>query len=92
MSFKDAAIKVLRCSKEPMTAREITNAALSQGFISTTGKTPEESMAARLHVDVARNPNTPFRKNVLEGQKGEGRVSARWELNDKIASGSDQRK
>ena len=48
MDFKAAAREVLR---------EI---ALESGYLESTGRTPPNTMRARLSVDVRDNPGTPF--------------------------------
>ncbi|BDA42156.1 hypothetical protein COCOBI_03-0410 [Coccomyxa sp. Obi] len=50
--FKRAAYQVLQGTSEAMTAKELTQAAIDQGFISTTGKTPELTMASSLYMDI----------------------------------------
>lgn len=62
MSYKAAAIELLRRSGEPMTAKELTAQAIEEGLIAPEGKTPEATMAAQLYVDINKNPKTPFKK------------------------------
>jgi len=52
VSFKIAAIKVLRESKGPLHYDEITKRALDKGLIETSGATPEATMIAQLSVDI----------------------------------------
>jgi hypothetical protein len=56
MSFVDAAEFVLDVSKRPKTAREITAEATRRGLIASSGKTPQQTMAARLY-DRVHSPN-----------------------------------
>ena len=49
LSFKGAAIKILKEADEPLTAKEITEVALEEGLIETSGATPQATMAATLH-------------------------------------------
>ncbi len=51
-SFKMAAIKVLRKSKEPLHYQEITKMAIDQNLIETSGATPEATMNAQIAVDI----------------------------------------
>jgi len=51
-TFKDAAIKVLRQSGKPLHYREIVERALSMGYVSTSGKTPADSMGSRIATDL----------------------------------------
>ena len=55
-SFLDAAEKVLDQfgNRKPMHYREITDKAINQGWLSTSGKTPEASMNAQLGTELKR--------------------------------------
>ncbi|MEW6378857.1 MAG: HTH domain-containing protein [bacterium] len=55
-SFRLAAIKILREAKEPLHYEEITNRALEQNLIETSGATPEASMNAQISTDI-KNKN-----------------------------------
>jgi HJR/Mrr/RecB family endonuclease len=61
LSFKDAAIRILGVTGEPMSARDITDRAIADGLIETTGKTPAATMAAQLYVDINKGKSR-FRK------------------------------
>ncbi|MCX8174977.1 MAG: HTH domain-containing protein [Candidatus Micrarchaeota archaeon] len=54
MGFYEAAEKVLLKAKKPMTAKRITEIALTEGLLKTDGKTPHATMAARLYMDIIR--------------------------------------
>ncbi|MEO1031982.1 MAG: winged helix-turn-helix domain-containing protein, partial [Bacteroidota bacterium] len=54
LSFKGAAIKILKEADEPLTAKEITEVALEEGLIETSGATPEATMAAQLYTDTGK--------------------------------------
>ncbi|RKQ49922.1 HB1/ASXL restriction endonuclease-like protein with HTH domain [Roseivirga pacifica] len=54
LSFKDAAIKILKEAEEPLSAKEITQIALSEELIETSGATPEATMAAQLYTDTGK--------------------------------------
>ncbi len=54
-SFLAAAYKVLSELKEPMTAQDITEAATSHGWLSSSGKTPPQTMKSKLSTDILRN-------------------------------------
>lgn len=62
ISFKKAAVKILERTAKPMTAAEITQIALEERLIETTGETPEASMAAQIYVDINKDKDSPFRK------------------------------
>lgn len=51
-SFKLAAIKILKESKEPLHYEEITKRALDKNLIETTGQTSEATMNAQITVDI----------------------------------------
>src|SRR5918912_657501 len=55
-SYVEAAVEVLRDARRPLTTREMTDEALRRGLIPTAGKTPQNSMSARLYVAVRNNP------------------------------------
>jgi len=54
LSFKKAAIKILEAAEEPLSAKEITQIALNEELIETSGATPEATMAAQLYTDTGK--------------------------------------
>jgi DNA-directed RNA polymerase delta subunit len=54
LSFADAAFEILKKQGRPLSADEISSAALSEGLVSTSGKTPSATMSARLYMDIKR--------------------------------------
>ncbi len=52
VSFKLAAIKILKEKGKPLHADEITKIALEKNLIETTGATPEATMHAQIAVDI----------------------------------------
>lgn len=54
LSFKEAAIKILKEAEEPLSAKEITRIALDSELIETSGATPEATMAAQLYTDTGK--------------------------------------
>jgi restriction endonuclease Mrr len=62
MSFKEAAVEILKKANEPLTAIEIATRATQEGLIQTEGKTPEATMAAQLYVDINKNKDSRFKK------------------------------
>jgi hypothetical protein len=54
LSFKEAAIKILKEAEEPLSAKEITRIALSEELIETFGATTEATMAAQLYTDTGK--------------------------------------
>ena len=62
MSYKAAAIELLKRSGEPMTAKALAEQAIEEGLIAPEGKTPEATMGALMYLDIKRNPASPFKK------------------------------
>ena len=60
MDFKRAAREVLREVGHPLHYTDITEIALESGYLHSEGRTPQNTMRARLSVDVRDNPETPF--------------------------------
>lgn len=67
MTFKDAAIKILSESKTPLHYREITQLALDNVYIETTGATPEATMAAQISTDIKTKKEKSSFIKVAEG-------------------------
>jgi hypothetical protein len=79
MKYTDAAVEVLRKAKRPLTADEITELALKQGLIKPRGKTPSETMKARLYCHVRDVPDSPIRREAEAGVGSRARRgSVRW--------------
>jgi hypothetical protein len=49
VTFYEAALQILKSSREPLTTREITERALENGLIVSRGKTPVATMGAELY-------------------------------------------
>ena len=59
--FLDVAYRVLMEAKKPLTPEEITDTGLKNRWLITTGKTPTESMRARLSTDILeKKEKSPF--------------------------------
>jgi len=54
LSFKEAAVKILKEADEPLSAKEITKIALEDALIETSGATPDATMAAQLYTDTGK--------------------------------------
>lgn len=64
-SFLDVAFDVLKIAKQPLIYQEIWETAKATGIsakIKTTGKTPWQTLGARLYVDVRDNDDSKFIK------------------------------
>ena len=75
MTFLEAAEKVLKSARRPLTTREVVEEALKKGLIQPQGKTPVASMKAVLY---AAPPGTPIRRLYDEGPSRARRGSVRW--------------
>ncbi|MGI8912106.1 MAG: winged helix-turn-helix domain-containing protein [Rubrobacteraceae bacterium] len=60
MDFKTAAREVLREVGHPIHYTDITEIAIQSGYLESAGRTPHNTMRARLSVDVRDNPDSPF--------------------------------
>jgi HB1, ASXL, restriction endonuclease HTH domain len=60
VDFKAAAREVLREVGHPLHYSDITELALESGYLSSAGRTPQNTMRARLSVDVRDNADSPF--------------------------------
>ena len=60
MDFKAAARQVLEEVGHPLHYTDITEIALHSGYLQSAGRTPQNTMRARLSVDVRDNPATLF--------------------------------
>ena len=59
MDFK-AAREVLQEVGRPLHYGDITELALESGYLASSGRTPQNTMRARLSVDVRDKSETPF--------------------------------
>jgi uncharacterized protein len=65
LTFFELAIKVLKEANKPMTIEEIWRYAQEREYdvlVGSKGKTPWQTMSARIYVDMRDNPNSPFVK------------------------------
>jgi hypothetical protein len=60
VDFKAAAREVLQEVGRPLHYTDITEIALQSGYLKSGGRTPQNTMRARLSVDVRDNPGSPF--------------------------------
>jgi len=87
VSFLAAAREILREAKEPMTSKELIAQAIKRGLVSSNGRTPDATMAARLYTFVLRNPAADIRKlsKKKKGNQRAKRGSVRWEYVERPA-------
>ena len=55
MTVKDAAKIVLKASNEPLNAQQIAQRILDQGLWKTEGKTPDQTVAANIYMDIKKH-------------------------------------
>jgi len=75
MTFLQAAEEVLRSTKRPLSAREITELALQRGLIQSVGKTPAATMRAALYKAPASGS---IQREFRRGRARAARGSVRW--------------
>lgn len=78
MTYYEAALQVLRSAGHPLTTREITDLAISEGLIVPVGKTPKASMARVLYLRVRNDPELV--KLEEPGKTGTRPRPVRWTL------------
>lgn len=69
MNFIELAEKIIREENRPLTQNEIWEIAKLKGydkFVGITGKTPWQTIGARLYVDIRDNPSSKFVKLKLK--------------------------
>lgn len=67
MTVKEAAKKVLEASNEPLNVKQITQRILEQGLWETEGKTPDQTVAAELYMDIRKHGEHSVFKLVSRG-------------------------
>lgn len=70
MNFKEAAYHILKRGKKPLSAKEITQIALREGLIRSTGKTPEATMGAVTYTDIKQKGEKSLFVKVKRGLFG----------------------
>lgn len=78
MTYLQAAIRVLRATRRPMTTRDITEAAVRNGYIRPHGKTPEATMSSALYRHV-NGSAAVIRRDHRPGPTRAVRDSVRWQ-------------
>ena len=78
MTYVEAAIAVLKAARKPMTAAEITEAALRKGLIQPRGKTPEATMSSALYTHTRDDREAALRREYRQGPNRAVRDSVRW--------------
>ncbi|MEA4866683.1 MAG: winged helix-turn-helix domain-containing protein, partial [Sphaerochaeta sp.] len=67
MTVKDAAKIVLKASNEPLNAQQIAQRILDQGLWKTEGKTPDQTVAANLYMEIKKHGDSSAFKLVSKG-------------------------
>ena len=77
------AIQVLADAEEPLSLREIMLYVEQRNLLTTSGKTPERTMASCIYVAVRDDPSCPIER-VGARVNGRGQSSrVRWQLRSK---------
>lgn len=76
MTYLEAAIKVLRANRRPLTTSEIMEQIARKGLIQVTGQTPEATLAAALYRNLGKHPQ--LRREAVQGQHRAQRGTVRW--------------
>lgn len=62
--FLRSAYEVLKMESRPLTAQQITDAAVERGLLRSDGRTPSQTMKAKLSVEILRNgTNSLFKRS-----------------------------
>lgn len=67
-SFIQVAIEILQNSKSPLTPKEITDIALKNSLLKTSGKTPAATMGAQIYIDIKRKGAKSYFIKTARGQ------------------------
>jgi hypothetical protein len=78
MTYYEAALEILRSARRPLTTREVTDLAITQGLIGPVGKTPHASMARVLYLRVRKDPELVKIEDLGDARAKRGTV--RWML------------
>jgi hypothetical protein len=87
MTYYEAALQILRSSRQPLTAREITELAITDGLIGPTGKTPHASMKRVLYLRMRNDPELVKLED--PGSTGAKWGTVRWTLRSASAADPD---
>lgn len=78
MTFLTAAEIILKSTKRPLTAREITDKAIRRGLIVASSKTPYATMRATLYIALKAHPPKNLQRAFRPGPARAARNSVRW--------------
>lgn len=62
----EAAYRILKATKKPLSTKEIIEKALKQGMISTAGKTPADTLRADIYLENKRREKRKVDKRFNE--------------------------
>ncbi len=80
MTFYEAALQILKSSRQPLTSQEITRRALELALVTSRGKTPAATMAAVLYRQLSSDPQLV--KIEDHGPTRAKRGTVRWTLRE----------
>jgi len=61
-SFRHCAYTILKRLGKPLSAKAIVSIGLKEGLISTSGKTPQNTLASLIYCEMKKDPNSVFMK------------------------------
>jgi len=61
-SFRHCAYTILKRAGKPLNAAEIVKVGIKEGMISTSGKTPQNTLASVIYCEIKKDPNCCFVK------------------------------
>lgn len=70
LSFREAAVEILKELDRPLSAKELITRILSAGLVSTTGKTPDRTLASLIYSDIRTNGSKSRFRKVAKGLFG----------------------
>jgi len=66
--FLNAAYIVFKKEQAPLSAKELTDKAIEQGFLATKGKTPHQTMKSKISIDILKNKERSLFKRTASGE------------------------
>jgi HB1, ASXL, restriction endonuclease HTH domain len=80
VTYLEAAIKVLKSSRRPLSTNEIVERAIARGLTQPTGKTPAATMSAVLYRHLGEG--SQLRQIAEPGPRRAVRGTVRWTLSN----------
>jgi hypothetical protein len=78
MTYFEAALRVLRSSRRPLSTSEILERIQRQNLLQLTGRTPAATLSAALYRHVGKHPQ--LRREYVPGAHRAKKGTVRWRL------------